>query len=281
MAGSELEISALYGLPLAQFTGARNELAKQARAQGDLKLADQIKSLQKPTLPAWALNMLPRLRQGELRELLRAGEQAEAAQAGALAGRGVVGQLQEASETLRRAARSLAGEAGEILVKGGHAAREENLLRIARALETCAVTAEGRRQLQEGEFATEPEAAGFDLFAQMSTAPAGKRSRTAAQKPSSGPPQPPARQEQAEERRAAQRAVEEARADLKQRRGERAGAEAASRDAERVARTKQREAEQAWELVERVRRRVEQAQAAELEARQRLDDAKERLRARK
>jgi hypothetical protein len=167
--------------------------------------------------------MLPRLREGELRELLRAGEQAEGAQTRALAGTGDALQLQQASEQLRSTAHGLAREAGEVLVKDGHAAREETLRRVARALETCAVTAEGRQQLQDGEFAEEPDAAGFDLFAHLSTVSAGKHSKTAAQKATGRTSQPPARREQAEARRLAQQAVKDAHLDLQQRRGERAG----------------------------------------------------------
>jgi hypothetical protein len=277
MAGSESDTYALYALPLSEFTSARNEFAKQARARGDSDEAERIGRLQKPTLPAWALNMLPRLREAELRELLRAGKQAEAAQAEALAGTGDAVQLQEASEQLRGEARSLAGEAAEILVKGGHAAREENLLRIARALETCAVTAEGRQRLLRGEFVEEPEATGFDLFAQIAAVPARERSKSAAKRASRQTRQP-ARQEQADARRAAQKTLEDARTDLRHRRGERALAEVETRAAEREAHAKQRDAEQAWELVERNRKHAARALEAELEARQRLDEAKERLR---
>ena len=262
MPGSEIDVSDLYGLPLAEFTKARNELAKQARARGDSEQAEQIKRLEKPNLPAWVLNMLPRLRGSELAELLRAGELAEAAQADVLAGSGGGDELREASDQLRRAARGLAAEAGEILVKDGHAAREQTLQRVARALETSAVTAVGRQRLEQGEFTEEPQAAGFDLFADLSAPPAGKRPKSAA----------------AAQRAAARQAVEEARADLQQRRAERAKAEAAAREAERAAQTKQREAEQAWQLVERSRQRAQRAEAAELEARQRLDVARERLR---
>jgi hypothetical protein len=262
MPGSEMDVSDLYGLPLAEFTKARNELAKQASARGDSEQVEQIKRLQKPTLPAWVLNMLPRLRESELAELLRAGELAEAAQAGVLAGSGDGDQLREASDQLRRAARRLAAEAGEILVKDGHAAREQTLQRVARALETSAVTAGGRERLEKGEFAEEPEAAGFDLFADLSTPPAGKRPKTAA----------------AAQRAAARQAVEEARADLQQCRAERGEAEAATREAERAAQARQREAEEAWRLVEHSRQRAQRAEAAELEARQRLDAAREQLR---
>jgi hypothetical protein len=275
----EPEIRALYELPLAEFTKARNELVKRARAQGNSEQAESISQLNKPSLSAWALNMLPRLRESELGEVLRAGRQAELAQSSVLAGSADAGSLHEATEQLRSAARRLAAEAGEILVKGGHAAREETLLRIARALETCAVTDEGRRRLEEGAFTDEPESAGFDLFAQLSAAPAGERPKPAEPKAPDKPRPLPGR-ERAEARRAARQAVADARAELRERRRERSEAERAARAAEQAAEVKQREAAAALELAERNRERVAGARSAEAEAEQRLEAAESSLRPR-
>ena len=47
------EIAGLYQLPLADFTAARNALAKQAGAR-----ASEVKALQKPPVAAWAINQL-------------------------------------------------------------------------------------------------------------------------------------------------------------------------------------------------------------------------------
>ena len=276
MAGSQLDTSALYGLPLAEFTKARNELAKQVRAQGDREQAERIGRLEKPSLVAWALNMLPRLRADELGELLRAGEEAESAQAVALGGGGDPARLQETTTELRRSARSVAEETGEILVKDGHAAREETLLRIARALETSAVTAAGRQALLRGTFTEEPEAAGFELFAQLSASPAEKPTRRAGGKALREPPERVRHREQAEARQQARRAVEEARTDLRERRRERAEAEAATRDAERAAQARQREAEKAWQLVEQSRELAARAREAEVKAEQSLAQARTR-----
>jgi hypothetical protein len=50
----------LYSLPLNDFTTTRNERARQARAEGDRALAEQIKRLEKPTTSAWLVNQLAR-----------------------------------------------------------------------------------------------------------------------------------------------------------------------------------------------------------------------------
>ena len=49
----EAEIDRLYQLPLSEFTGARNALAKTAGAR-----AAEIKTLEKPSAAAWAVNQV-------------------------------------------------------------------------------------------------------------------------------------------------------------------------------------------------------------------------------
>ncbi|MEU4038792.1 hypothetical protein [Streptomyces collinus] len=64
----------LYGLPPADFTTARDTQAKAARAAGNRELADEIGRLRRPTLAAWASNLLVRERPAEVRALLQLGE---------------------------------------------------------------------------------------------------------------------------------------------------------------------------------------------------------------
>lgn len=71
----------LYALPPDQFTRARDELATAARDADDRGLAAQIKALRRPTLAAWAVNLLARDGGAALETLLELGEQLRAAQA--------------------------------------------------------------------------------------------------------------------------------------------------------------------------------------------------------
>lgn len=64
----------LYGLPPGDFTTARDTRAKAARTAGDRELADEIRRLRRPTLAAWASNLLVRERPTEVRDLLQLGE---------------------------------------------------------------------------------------------------------------------------------------------------------------------------------------------------------------
>ncbi|URM92839.1 hypothetical protein LUW75_00785 [Streptomyces sp. MRC013] len=63
----------LYGLPPAEFTAARDRLAARARAAGDRELAARIRALRRPTLAAWASNLLVRTRPDRARSLLAPG----------------------------------------------------------------------------------------------------------------------------------------------------------------------------------------------------------------
>ena len=54
------EVEALYGLPLEEFTKARDALARARAKEGDKEGAAPIKALRKPSVVAWGLNQLAR-----------------------------------------------------------------------------------------------------------------------------------------------------------------------------------------------------------------------------
>ncbi|AYF74822.1 hypothetical protein D7D52_14165 [Nocardia yunnanensis] len=66
--------SELYGLPPAEFVTARTERARQARDAGDKTLAAAIGKLKRPTVAAWALNLLSREAGEDVRALLEVGD---------------------------------------------------------------------------------------------------------------------------------------------------------------------------------------------------------------
>src|SRR5688500_10521615 len=70
----EEEVDALYGLPLEEFTKARNELAAELRSRGEREAADWVGALAKPTAAAWAVNQVMRTQRKDARALLAAGE---------------------------------------------------------------------------------------------------------------------------------------------------------------------------------------------------------------
>lgn len=65
----------LYGLPPSEFIVARNNAAKQARAEGDRQLAEQIRLQRRPSAAAWLANQLVREHRGEMEQLLELGRE--------------------------------------------------------------------------------------------------------------------------------------------------------------------------------------------------------------
>ncbi|MER5478560.1 hypothetical protein ABT026_16540 [Streptomyces sp. NPDC002734] len=114
----------LYGTPPEQFTGVRDERAARAREEGDRELAKRIKALRRPTLSAWACNLLVRERKEETEPLLRLGEALRQAHLD-LDG----GVLRDLSRQQHLLVSALARQAVELSAAAGHrvgeAAREE------------------------------------------------------------------------------------------------------------------------------------------------------------
>lgn len=103
----------LYSLPAAEFTAARDALARRLRADGRREDAEAVKKLRRPTAAAAALNRAVRARPEALEELLCAGRNLTRAQERLVAGHGDRSVLREASEHVREATSALAALAAE------------------------------------------------------------------------------------------------------------------------------------------------------------------------
>src|SRR2546430_12255800 len=120
----------LYGLPLDEFTGARNAAAKELRDRGLRAEADEVKALPKPSAAAWAVNQLTRRRHADLDEFLEAAAAAREAQLGGGGdARAEIKRQREALAKLVRAAREEVGGDASEAVTG----------RIRQTLEAAAV----------------------------------------------------------------------------------------------------------------------------------------------
>jgi len=106
---------ALYALPRDEFTPARDERVRDAKAAGDKSLAGQLGKLRRPTVAAWLVNNLARRRPAELAELAALGETMRAAhqQLDGPALRRLSEQRRELVTALGRSIRELGGSAGE------------------------------------------------------------------------------------------------------------------------------------------------------------------------
>jgi len=152
----EKELDRLYGLPPAEFTSAREALAKKLRADGDGAEATRIKTLRKPTAAAGVVNRLARDERMNVRALLTSGERLRDAQASLLRG-GPPGAVHKAADDERKAIAALLT-----------AARKDSpgdavLRRVEETLRAAAVDEEARRLLELGRLTRELEPVGFGL----------------------------------------------------------------------------------------------------------------------
>jgi hypothetical protein len=238
MAGIDRELDRLFGVPLDEFTRARNDLAKQLKSEQDAEHAEEVRALPKPTVPVWTINQLTRLDRTGIRALLDSGEELRAAQRRLLGGDDARDAARKAAAHERRAVERLIERAGAILADAGRPATAAVLERVGTTLRAAAVTDGGRVLLETGRFTAELEPPGFDLSAVGDTPsrPCGKaaggRDELADR-----------RERRAQEQRRRRKLQERARA------------------TERSAREAEREAGQAEQAAERARRKAQAARA--------------------
>jgi hypothetical protein len=104
----------LYLVPPARFVAARDELVRQARAAGHRDLAGELRTLRRPTLSAWLVNMLARHQRERMQQLFGLGRELRQAQT-RLDGeqlRSLPAQREDVIAELLGAARRHAAEAG-------------------------------------------------------------------------------------------------------------------------------------------------------------------------
>lgn len=105
-ASLESRIAELYGSPLADFIRSRDAVARRLRSAGDRDAASAIKSLRKPSRPAWALNRVANQAPQSIATL-------EAAVADISNAHGGSGDVRVAMAALRGAVRDHAARAAE------------------------------------------------------------------------------------------------------------------------------------------------------------------------
>ena len=148
----------LYGLPLDEFTAARDAEAKRLRNEGDAEGAKEVKALRKPSRAAWAINRAVRAESGAMRDLVDAGERLSRAQDAALSGkRGGGDDLRSAIAAQGEAVERLADAAGREL----GTARGPHIDRVRETLRAVAGDADLRAELESGTITRDHEAAGF------------------------------------------------------------------------------------------------------------------------
>ena len=250
--GVESELDRLFGLPLGEFTPARNDLVKRLKAEQATDDAELVRALQKPTVPVWTVNQLSRVDRAGIRALLDAGKELRDAQQRLLHGGDAGGALRQAAARERRAVERLTERARAVLDAAKRPATAAVLDRIGTTLRAAAVTDDGRELLEAGRLTAELEPPGFEAFGPGAGQPVPRRK-----------PQPPRQGDELAKRRRQREERQRRRREL----------QAAARAAERSARDAEREADRAEAAAAKARRVADQARADADTAAAALDDA--------
>ncbi|MFF8431183.1 hypothetical protein ACF07Y_39820 [Streptomyces sp. NPDC016566] len=221
----------LYGLRPEEFVAARDRYAAQARTSGEQELAKEITALRRPSLAAWAGNLLVRRLPGEVQPLLVLGEELRRAH------RELDGpQLRLLARRQRELTGALAGQARRLAAEAGHPVGEGVRREVEETLHAVLADPEAAREWAAGRL-VKPLRAAIG-FPEADEAAAGRR---ALPTPEPGP-----------------KAVRHGGGE--ERRRQLAGARTAARDAERELRALQEEAAAAEADAEEAARRSAQAE---------------------
>jgi hypothetical protein len=235
---------ALYQIPLAEFTPARNALVTRLKKGGKPEDAARVKGLIKPSIPAWAVNQLFWHHRSAFDALIAIGERFRRAQAEQIKGQpaDIRGPLEERRESLA----ALSRIAATALRDAGHNPTPDTMRRITSTLEALSVSSSLPDTPRAGRLVDDVDPPGFEALAALvprvgdDSAPAAGASRVLTfrqhQKPAKATPKATGRGSDDEHKAMAKAAA------------------AALQEAERALRLARKAAEQAEEQLKKIAR---------------------------
>lgn len=226
---AEAEAERLYGLPLEEFTAARDELARRLRSDGQREEASRVASLRKPVLAAWVVNRLVRGERDQTKRLLDAAAGIKAGRSGA-------------DERFREALERLTAAARELLEREGRSP-DDVVQQVASTLRAGA--ASEPELLASGTLTRPIEASGFGAMAGAAVAPSRRRA--------------PSKDEKAPKPRVDRKRVGAARRALSEARDEARRLQREASEADRRARKAREDADAARERVAKAEARLAEA----------------------
>jgi hypothetical protein len=171
----EDDVDALFRLPLAEFTGARNALAAQLKKSGRGDEAAYVKALVKPSVSAWAVNQLYWNHRDEFDQLIASGERFHKAQTSRIAAKSA--DMRAALDARREALTQLAEFATSLLRNAGHNPALETVHRITTTLEAISAYASRSDAPRPGRLTQDVDPPGFELFGSSSSVPVMPKSK--------------------------------------------------------------------------------------------------------
>jgi len=132
------DIDALFRLPLAEFTSARNTLAARLKKEGRANDGERVKLLSKPSISAWTVNQLYWEHRDEFDELMAAGKRLRPVQTSRTAAR--VAGMRDSLDARREVLSRLSDLAETLLQDAGHSPTPDTLHRITTTLEALSAS---------------------------------------------------------------------------------------------------------------------------------------------
>ncbi|HET7705404.1 MAG TPA: hypothetical protein VFM36_04915, partial [Thermoanaerobaculia bacterium] len=161
MPPQDKEIDALFRLPLAEFTSARNALAARFKKEKRPIDAERAKAIPKPPAPAWAVNQLYWENPKAIDKLVAIARRVRQAQTGKIKNVDVRALLDEKKQMTVE----LMERAAAILREAGHATSPDVMRRVSATLESLAVWGDTEGAPAAGRLTADLEAPGFDALA--------------------------------------------------------------------------------------------------------------------
>ena len=159
MSALDSQIDNLYQLPLSEFTGARNALAKTTSGADGAR----VKALAKPTIVPWAMNQVYWRAHAAYDQVMKSGAALRAAQIAALEGRDA--DVRTAGDTHRRAIAEASAEAVRLAATSGATPDLDALSRAFEALSTATAA------VAPGRLTEVPQLAGFEALVGITPQP--------------------------------------------------------------------------------------------------------------
>jgi hypothetical protein len=163
----EDDVDALFRLPLAEFTGARNALAARLKKSGRGDEAVRVKALAKPPVSAWAVNQLYWNHREAFDRLIASGERFHKAQTSR--GAGKVADMRESLDARREALTHLSDLATSLLRDAGANPGQnpslDTIRRITTTLEGMSAYASRSDGPRPGRLTHDVDPPGFESFA--------------------------------------------------------------------------------------------------------------------
>jgi hypothetical protein len=161
----EDDVDALYRLPLAEFTAARNTLAGRLKQGGRGNEADFVKALVKPSISAWAVNQLYWKHREAFDRLVATGERFRQAQTSRLARK--MADIRGALDARREALSHVSDLATALLRDAGHNPTPDSIRRVTATLEAMSVYASIPDGPRPGRLTHDVDPPGFESLASL------------------------------------------------------------------------------------------------------------------